>query len=254
MLNIQFVKDAFTALNAARPVSHLAAVTLLGTSIYAVHEGAASILPAGLVVSTTAAMIGMEWLQWTGLGRLSKLDDAGEFTRSSVLKLQCAGIAALQVILYTLAVVAFAKAGGADWSQGWPLVGSIAIAGLYAGLNFVAKWTSCDPVAAAKSTSGPTGGQRVHDVLFSTPAPALSAPTADAEDDETNIVRFMDRIAHTNAKFEKDAKAEPARPVPVRLRNSAKRVRVRVQRANERQALRRDIDEANLAEKKVAAA
>lgn len=237
MLNTNTLNNSFLAsVQRARPVSHLAAVTLLATSIYAVHEGAASILPGGLVVATTAAMVGMEWLQWTGLGRISKLDDAGEHTRSSVLKLQCAGIAALQVILYTLAVVAFARAGGADWSQGWALFGSVAIASLYAGLNFVAKWTSCDPVGEVKAaTSGPTGGQRVHDVLFSTPAPSLPAPAAEVEDDETNIVRFMDRIAHTHAKFERDAKAEPARPTPVRLRSAAKRIRVRAQRAAEKQ-------------------
>jgi hypothetical protein len=239
MINANTLNNSLTAtIERARPLSHLAAATLLVTSIYAVHEGAASILPAGLVVATTAAMIGMEWLQWTGLGRIAKLDDAGEHTRASVLKLQCAGIAVLQVILYTLAVVAFAKAGGADWSQGWALFGSIGIAALYAGLNFVAKWTSCDPVGekAAASSGGPTGGQRVHDVLFSTPAPALPAPAAEIEDDETNILRFVDRVRHTNAKFEKDAAAEPARPTPVRLRLAAKRLQTRAWREQKRAA------------------
>lgn len=234
MINANTLNNSFTAsIERARPVSHLAAVTLLATSIYAVHEGAASILPAGLVLATTAAMVGMEWLQWTGLGRISKLDDAGEHGRSAVLKLQCAGIAALQVILYTLAVVNFARAGGADWSQGWALFGSVAIAGLYAGLNFVAKWTSCDPVEAApRATSGgPTGGQRVHDVLFSAPAPALPAPAADDEvAAEDNIVRFMKRIEQTNAKFEKDAAAQPARETPVRLRLAEKRIKTRAWR------------------------
>lgn len=241
MLNTNTLNNSFLAsVQRARPVSHLAAVTLLATSIYAVHEGAASILPGGLVVATTAAMVGMEWLQWTGLGRISKLDDAGEFTRSSVLKLQCAGIAALQVILYTLAVVAFARAGGADWSQGWALFGSVAIASLYAGLNFVAKWTSCDPVGEAKAaTSGPTGGQRVHDVLFQPAAPSLPAPAADLEDDETNIVRFVNRMGSVEKMEAAQAKAlaaaPPARPAKVRLRNATKRIRVRAQRAAERQ-------------------
>lgn len=233
MINAHTLNNSFTAqIERARPISHLSAATLLVTSIYAVHEGAASILPGGLVVATTAAMVGMEWLQWTGLGRISKLDDAGEHGRSAVLKLQCAGIACLQVILYTLAVVNFARAAGADWSQGWPLVGSIVIAMLYAGLNFVAKWTSCDAIDAEKSTTsgGPTGGQRIHDVLFSTPAPALAAPAAEVEDDETNILRFINRVRHTNAKFEKDAAAQPARPTPVRLRLAEKRIKTRAWR------------------------
>jgi hypothetical protein len=231
------LNNAFTAVVAARPVSHLAAVTLLGTSIYAVHEGAASILPAGLVVATTAAMIGMEWLQWTGLGRISKLDDAGEHTRASVLKLQCVGIAGLQVVLYTLAVVAFAKAGGADWSQGWALFGAVAIAALYAGLNFVAKWTSCDPVATAKS-GGPTGGQRVHDVMFSAPAvPALeSVPTEADWANDPAILKFVKRVEHTNGKFEKDAAAKPARETPVRLRLATKRLQTRAWREQKRAA------------------
>lgn len=241
MINATTLNNSFMAsVSRARPLSHLAAATLLITSIYAVHEGAASILPAGLVVATTAAMIGMEWLQWTGLGRIAKLDDAGEHTRSSVLKLQCAGIACLQVVLYTLAVVAFARAGGADWSQGWALFGSIGIAALYAGLNFVAKWTSCDPVGDVRTSSGgPTGGQRVHDVLFSAePAPMLeSVPATEADwANDPTVVKFVKRLEHTASKFEKDAAAEPARPTPVRLRLATKRLQTRAWREQKRAA------------------
>ena len=116
----------------------------------------------------------------------------------------------------------------------WPLVGSVAIAMLYAGLNFVAKWTSCDAIGGEKSTTsgGPTGGQRVHDVLFNGPAlPAPeAAPAAAVEDDETNILRFIDRVRHTNGKFEKDAAAEPVRPAAVRLRLASKRIQTRAWR------------------------
>lgn len=236
MINASTLNNSFTAqVQRARPVSHLAAVTLLTTSIYAVHEGAASILPGGLVVATTAAMIGMEWLQWTGLGRISTLDDAGEHTRSSILKLQCAGIAAIQIVLYTLAVVAFARAGGADWSQGWALFGSVAIAMLYAGLNFVAKWTSCDPVGERDHAPGPTGGQRrpVHEAIFSR-APALPHHAAN----EDNVVTFdlEKAIREKTARMEAAEAAAlqaapPARETKVRLRNAAKRIRLRAQRA-----------------------
>jgi hypothetical protein len=129
-----------------RPVSHAAAVTLLGTSIYGVHEGAASVLPAGLVAATTAAMLGAEWLQWTALGRLARLEQAKDSVRANVLKAQCAGIGALQVALYTLAVVNYAREAGLNWSEGPALFLSIGFALLFAGLNFVAKWTSCEPI------------------------------------------------------------------------------------------------------------
>lgn len=234
MINANTLNNSFTAqIERARPISHLSAATLLVTSIYAVHEGAASILPGGLVVATTAAMVGMEWLQWTGLGRISKLDDAGEHGRSAVLKLQCAGIACLQVILYTLAVVNFARAAGADWSQGWPLVGSIVIAMLYAGLNFVAKWTSCDAIGeAAAQSGGPTGGTRVHEAIFSR-APQLAAPTAN----DDNVVAFdLERaIREKTARMEAEeaaalAKAPPVRSTAVRLRNAKKRIETRAWR------------------------
>lgn len=154
----------------ARPVSHLAAITLLATSIYAVHSGAEAALhdAPGLVTATTAAMVGFEWLQWTALGRMTTLDDARHHTRANVLKLQCAGIAALQVLLYTIAVVSYAAKSGADWAHGWPLAGSVAIASLYAFLNFVAKWTSCDTVEAS-ATTGTTvhnGGTPAHAAIF----------------------------------------------------------------------------------------
>lgn len=227
-----FINSSFTAITHARPVSHAAAITLLGTSIYAVHEGAASSgLPQGLVAATTAAMIGMEWLQWTSLGRLAKIDDANDERRSLALRFQCAGIGCLQVALYTIMVVNFAKAGGLDWSHGWGLVGSVFFATLYAALNFVAKWTSCDPVDAESST-GPTGGSRVHTAIFS--SPALPAP---ASNDDTVISFDLEKaIREKTARMEAAeaaalAVAPPVRSAPVRLRNSSKRIRMRAKRA-----------------------
>ncbi len=243
MLNLKTVNNAFTAasawLGAARPVSHVATVTLLGTSIYAVHEGAASILPPGLVLSTTAAMIGMEWLQWTGLGRITKLDDAQEFNRSAVLKAQCAGIGGLQVILYTLAVVNFAREAGANWSGGWPLVGSIAIAALYAALNFVAKWTSCDQIRAARAGVGPTGGSRIENMIFgSTPSPDFAPAESSAY--TADVVNFENRLRQRGEPLfgELDPRivASATRDAPERLKLFVKRERVRRQRASEKVA------------------
>lgn len=188
------VNKSFTETVAeARPVSNLAAVTLLVTSIAAVHFGAESVLKdaPGLLAITTGAMIGFEWLQWTSLGRITRLDDARQHARANVLKAQCAGIACLQVLLYTVAVVAYAGKTGANWGEGWPLAGSIAIASLYAFLNFVAKWTSCETVdapAASRATgSGPKGGTSIDDAIFgklesATPAPSKSSNVTQLQD------------------------------------------------------------------------
>lgn len=230
MLNRTFLSNSFTALVRARPVSHLAAMTLAGTSLFFVHEGADSVLPEGLTIATTAAMVGMEWLQWTTLGRMAKLEAAREFERASVLKAQSAGVGCLQVILYTLAVVNFAREAGANWGEGWALLGAIAIAALYCALNFVVKWTSCDPVDA--ESSGPTGGQRIHSAIFS--GPALPAPVAN---DDTVISFDLEKaIREKTARMEAaEATALQAapkvRPAPVRLRNAAKRIRMRAKRA-----------------------
>ncbi len=86
-------------------------------------------------------MLGAEWLQWTALGRLARL---GDTLRAQVLQAQCVGIGGLQVLLYTLAVTNYAKEAGMDWGSGWPMAGAIAIAALFACLNFIAKWTSCE--------------------------------------------------------------------------------------------------------------
>lgn len=226
------LNSAFTSIIRARPVSHVAAVTLLGTSIYAVHEGAASSgLPAGLVTATTAAMIGMEWLQWTALGRLAKIEDAGHDGRALALRAQCAGIGCLQVALYTIMVVNFAKAGGLDWSQGWALAGSVFFAALFACLNFIAKWTSCDAIESEPGR-GPTGGSRVHSAIFS--APALPAPASN----DDNLISFdlEKALREKTARMEAAeaaalAAAPPVRSAPVRLRNAGKRIRTRVKRA-----------------------
>lgn len=231
MLNTTQITNSFTALVRARPVSHLAAMTLAGTSLFFVHEGADSVLPAGLTVATTAAMIGMEWLQWTTLGRIAKLEDARRFERASVLKLQALGVGCLQVILYTLAVVNFAREAGANWGEGWALLGAVAIAALYGALNFVVKWTSCDPVDA-ETSGGPTGGQRIHSAIFSMPAlPAIAS-------NDDNVVTFdlEKAIREKTARMEAAEAsalqvAPPVRPAPVRLRNAAKRIRVRAKRA-----------------------
>lgn len=230
-----FVKDAFTAVNAARPVSHAAALSLLGTSIYAVHEGASSVLPIGLTAATTTAMVGLEWLQWTALGRLAKIEEAGDDVRAFTLKAQCVGIGGLQVLLYSLAVVNFAREAGADWSQGWTLMGTIAIALLFAALNFSAKFNSCDPVQQPRrSSSGPTGGQRIHDAIFS--APALPAPVAN---DDVVISFDLERaIREKTARMEAaealalEDHTRPAFKTPA-LERFVKRTKLRQRRATQ---------------------
>lgn len=166
MYSFNTVNKPFTdAADEARPVSHVAAFTLLATSIYMVHAGAETALPGApqLVTATTAAIIAIEWLQWTALGRIRKLKDAGDDMRADVLTWQSAGIGVFQVLLYTIAITGFAAKGGADWSTGWALAGSVTLAAMFAGISFVAKWTSCEAVKAAPKTAlhaGPNGGAR----------------------------------------------------------------------------------------------
>lgn len=229
------IKNAFTAIAAARPLSHLAAVTLLGTSVYAVHAGAEGVLPAGLAAATTAAMIGAEWLQWTALGRLAKIEEAQDDMRAMVLKWQCAGIGCLQVMLYTLAVQNFAGEAGQDWGQGWALAGTVAIAALFAALNFVAKWTSCDELAER----APARRAAVHSALFSEALPpALPAPADDLCADDVGVIRLADRLAQREAQHELDgqAKAIAGRTPDERLQLAIKRLQLRHRRALKRAA------------------
>lgn len=187
----------------ARPLSHLAAFTLLGTSIFMVHSGAETALADApqLVTATTAAIVAIEFLQWTALGRIAKLTTAREHSRASVLKWQSAGIGIFQVILYTLAIVGYAAKGGADWTSGVALYGAIALAALFAGISFVSKWTSCEPVATAAdaSASGPTGGTRapIDAAIFGDRASPATKPG--------NVAELKQRVA-------RHAEERPFRP------------------------------------------
>lgn len=206
------VKKPFTdAADEARPVSHVAAATLLATSIYMVHSGAETALPHApeLVTATTAAIVAIEWLQWTALGRIKKLEAAGDDVRAAALKWQSAGIGVFQVVLYTLAITGYAAKGGADWSTGWALAGSIALAAMFAGISFVSKWTSCEAVAATGTASGPTGGTRapIDEALFGAAAPAAAKPGTVTELKQ-RVARHADRTAH--AMFAAPAKASNA--------------------------------------------
>lgn len=226
MLNTQSVNDAFTPV-AERPVSHVAAVAVLGALAYIAHEGISAWVPGGLGAALTILFLAVAVLQWLGLGRKEACEDSRDSTRADAVLTQAWIFGAIETTLYAAGGLALlAKEGVAVYSWAGITIAALAAAAA-AFLNFKIKWVSCDPVGASKSAPS-DGGQRVHDVLFSTPAPELPAIT---EDDETNIVRFMDRLAHTHAKFEKDAKATPARETPVRIRNANKRIRVRAQRA-----------------------
>lgn len=232
-MNIKFitVKNLLTAIREARPVSHAAAVTLLGTSIYAVHEGAAATLPSGLVVATTAAMLGAEWLQWTSLGRLATLEAARDDDRARVLRWQAVGIGLLQVSLYTLAVQNFAREAGQDWSQGWALALAVGFAALFAALNFVAKWTSCDHVAPRTSGRPP--------VRANVQPIALESEPADWGQDST-VIAFADRLAHRAridaVEADRLRLAPPERSTSERLTLATKRLQTRARRAAKRAA------------------
>lgn len=186
----------------ARPISHLAAATLLGTSVYMVHHGATIALSQapGLIAATTAAIAAIEWFQWTALGRIASADEAGEAHRAGVLKLQSLGIGIFQVVLYTIAVVGFAAEAKADWSGGWPLIGAIAFAALFAAVSFVVKWTSCESIQHGKRNgAGPTGGTRapIDEAIFG--APRLSAPAGNVSNIRQRVSRQHEDRANRQA-------------------------------------------------------
>lgn len=167
----------------ARPVSHAATVTLLGTSIYAIHTAAEANLPGELVAASTAGIIACEWLQWTALGRLAKLEAAADDTRANSLRLQCLGIGGLQVLGYTAAVIHFAAESGQSWGQGWALAASIGIALGFALLNFSAKFNSCEAPEIRKTVRT----RSADEIVFGPAAiqrPALGAP---ADRDPGNV-------------------------------------------------------------------
>jgi hypothetical protein len=217
------VKNSFAAIVEARPVSHAAALTLLGTSLYGVHEGADAVLPAGLTAALTFAMVGGEWLQWTSLGRLRAIDDAGDDARSLALKAQCLAVGCLQVLLYSLFVWNVAREAGANWGQGWPLLGVVSIATVFAGLNFVAKWTSCDAIETYRR-AGPTGGRR-------SPAP-VHAETARFTSDQ-GVIDFEARLRAAGERELADQRAKALLCDADRL-NNARRAQKRIRTRNRR--------------------
>lgn len=191
------VNKPFTEQVAAwRPISHLAAATLLGTSVFMVHHGATIALAAapGLIAATTLASCAIEWFQWTALGRIAKAEKAGEDNRAGLLKLQSMGIGILQVILYTIAVVGYAAQAGANWGESWPLFGAIFVAAMFAGLGFIVKWTSCEHIEEGKRAgAGPNGGTRapIDEAIFG--APRLAAPARTG-----NVSNLKERVARHN--------------------------------------------------------
>lgn len=232
MLNTQSVNDAFTPVR-ERPVSFIAALAVLGALAWIAHKGIEAWVPGGLGVALSVLFIAVAVLQWLGLGRHEACEGEGDHKRADAVITQAWIFGAIETVLYALGGLALlAKEGLAVYA--WPFVALALGAGAAAALiNFRIKWVSCDPLKAAR-TAPSNGGQRVHDVLFG--APALDAPSA--RDASAEIVHFdLERaIREKTARMEAAeaaalAAAPPARPAKVRLRNAAKRIRVRAQRA-----------------------
>lgn len=236
MFNTQQVNDAFTPFR-ERPVSHLAALAVLAALAFIAHAGIVAWVPGALGVALSVLFLAVAVLQWLGLGRHEAC--AADGKRADAVITQAWIFGGIETVLYALGGLALlAKEGLAVYA--WPFVAIAMAAGAAAALiNFRIKWVSCDPVKAAR-TAPSNGGQRVHDVLFN--APALDAPSA--QDASAEIVHFdLERaIREKTARMEAAeaaalAAAPPARTAKVRLRNAAKRIRVRAGRAAEKQAV-----------------
>jgi hypothetical protein len=235
MLNIQQVNGAFTGFQ-ARPASHLAALAVLGSLAFIAHEGIVSLVPGALASALTVLFLAVAVLQWLALGRKEACEQERDTDRADAVITQAWIFGAIETALYAAGGLALLAAEGVAVYHWAGVAIAAACGGAAAYINFRVKWVSCDPVVTRKSPTN--GGTRVQDVLFSEAAPALPA-IDDVSDDEaeTNILKFMKRVEHTHAKFDKDAAATPARDTPVRLRLAAKRLRVRAQRAAAKEAI-----------------
>lgn len=239
MLNTQSVNAAFTPVS-ERPVSHGAAVCVLGALAWIAHEGISAWVPGGLGAALTVLFLAVAVLQWLGLGRKEACEDARDDERAEDVIRQAWIFGGIETVLYAAGGLALLAKEHMDVYNWIGLLIATMAAAAAAYLNFRIKWTSCDPVKARRTVSN--GGTRLPDVLFAQPtAPvAEEVEPADWSKDPT-VVKFMNREQRladlTKSEAEALAKAPTARPAPVRLRNAAKRIRIRAQRASEKEAI-----------------
>jgi hypothetical protein len=177
MLNIQQVNGAFTGMR-ARPVSHVAAVAVLGALAWIAHEGVVSLVPGALASALTVLFLAVAVLQWLALGRKEACEQEPDTDRADAVITQAWIFGAIETALYAAGGLALLNAEGVA-VYNWGGVAIAAACGAAAAyVNFKVKWVSCDPVAPRKA-SPPNGGQRIQDVLFAEPAlPAIADHSA----------------------------------------------------------------------------
>lgn len=238
------VNSAFTGV-AERPVSHIAAVAVLGALGFVAHEGVASLHLGALGSALMILFAALAILQWLALGRREACLAGRDDDRAAAVIQQAILFGVIETALYALGGLALLAREGHDvYHWGGFAVATAAAAGC-AWINFRLKWVSCDPVDQERSTTGPTGGQRVHDALFSEPVrdlPALAAP------ESGNVVTFdIERAIRHKADQERsllgDVKAALAvedgkiSPAARRLQLHVKRTQTRHRRAAQRTAI-----------------
>ncbi|MFT3724637.1 MAG: hypothetical protein QM773_13770 [Hyphomonadaceae bacterium] len=248
------VKDAFTGA-IERPTSHIAALAVLGALAWVAHEGIAAWVPGGLGTALTILFLAVAVLQWLGLGRKEACDTQRDTERSDAVITQAWIFGAIETVLYAaggLALLAKEQVPVYTW---WGVALAVVAAATCALVNFRIKWVSCDPVSG-KAFAGPTGGQRVHDVMFTQQAPALPAPDFVPGDTarytwDDGIVDFEQALRRrgerTVNELDPRLATSATRDAGERFKLWKKREQRRRQRAatvEQQQALRRDIDEA----------
>lgn len=135
-----------------RPLSLMAAIGVLGVSLYVSHLGLVRVFHAGELAGVlTALLIFLSILQWVSMGRARSLRAAGDTTRAGMVALQALFLGAVEATLNWNGVMQLAAAGGADWSSlGMQiLVAVFAIGGAY--LNLTVKFASCEPIEGGMS-------------------------------------------------------------------------------------------------------
>lgn len=233
MLNPSIVNNAFNAVYdamRARPVSHVAAATFLGTSIYVAHEGLTRWAPGNLGNALTALFCAAAVLQWLALGRKDACEDAKDFGRADAVISQAWMFGVIETVLYALGGLSLAEVAVDAWSVAAALAGG----GIFAFANFRVKWVSCD---AVRRRGRPTLGGTPETIFVPTADNELAPESFPADwATDPKIVDFVERMRRVATCDAKDApaKAQATRSAGERLKLAAKRIRTRVWRANQR--------------------
>jgi len=162
-----------------RPVSLVAAIGVLGASLWISHVGLVAVFQAGQLAGVmTALLVCLSTLQWMSMGRARAARAAGARSQARLTVGNAALLFVLESTLNTIGVVMLAAETGSDWGSGAALLFAIAIAAGVAWLNLTVKFAACEPLETKPATPA------IEIEHESPPAARVDAPATD------NVVPF----------------------------------------------------------------